>query len=240
MKTRILREGQKLRQTYRTRGLTEVLHQLARDVLATLYQHETQYIFVRKIAAQPTLSARAEAAERRGTTCRFVESLEALQEVEAEIPASIRDSVAQLQQRVEQGCMVILARRPKLSGRGQEVIGYGIYEPGIFSALGRRGKVSSAVLFNHYLEILPEYRGQGVVDLMASAGYTYCLAHGFTQYWTVISPANQPAIRETQRNGFTCTGVVARVSILRGLVIWETPWERIEDALRLGEPRRNQ
>src|SRR5215510_8685948 len=126
--------------------------QLLRRLLSALYHREAQYIFVRKIEAQQARPALNKAVEQMGITCLFVESLEAWQKVEAEIPSSIRDSANQLRQRVAQGCLVILARRSKSSGTGHEVLGYGIYEPGVFSALGRKGKVSSDVLFNHYLE----------------------------------------------------------------------------------------
>ena len=95
-----------------------------------------------------------------------MESAAALQEVAREIPATMRDSADQLKTRLDRGCLVILVRRPHPSGRGHEVIGYGIYEPGVFSALGRKGKVSPDGLFNHYMAVVSQYRGQRVADVI--------------------------------------------------------------------------
>src|SRR5262245_2128050 len=97
---------------------------LLRRLLRALYQCQTQEVFVRRIPLQPALLARAEAAEQRGATCLWMESLDALHKIEAEFPSSVRDSVDQLRRRVAQGCVVIVVWRPKPSGSGPEVLGY--------------------------------------------------------------------------------------------------------------------
>jgi GNAT superfamily N-acetyltransferase len=227
MQERIRRVGDEARRTYRSEGILGVLDLLKRRVLAALYSRDAQYIFVRKIEAR-ALASCSDAIETLGITCVFVESVAALREIEEEIPLSLRDSRDELQRRLAQGCSVIAARRPKPSGVGHEVIGYGINEPGVFSALGRRGKLPPDILFNHYLEVVPEYRGQRIADVMRRAMDEYCRVHGFTKRCTVVSPDNIASLRSNVRAGLTHTGTVARVSLLRGLFVWETPWHEIE------------
>lgn len=225
----------RLRQTYQARGLIGVLRLLARRALATLYRRETQHIFVRRIPGHASRPLLSEAAEPGGTTCLFVESAAALREVEGEIPPAIRDSVDQLRKRLAEGCSVVLARRPHASGTGHDVIGYAINEPGVFSALGRRGRVSSDYLFNHYIEVLPEYRGQRIADVMRRAMDEYGRMRGFTRRCSVVSPVNESSRRSNLRYGLIHAGTVARVSILGGLYVWDTPWEDVERALRVGD-----
>src|SRR5262245_41352023 len=107
-----------------------------------------------------------------------------------------------------------------------------LFERGIFSALGRKGRIASDILFTHYEEILPEYHGQRLADVMRRALEVYCRAQRVTKRCSVVSPTNQPSLRSSLRSGYTIAGTVARVSILRGLFTWETPWESIEKVLR--------
>ena len=231
MSSRLAPHYRPLQLLYRDRGLVQVLCHLARAVLLSFYHRQAQYILMKAIENRAHVAPTNTAEEKIGIECLIVESAEALQAVAREIPTAIRDSADQMKKRLERGCLVILARRPHPSGTGHEVIGYGIYEPGVFSALGRRGKVSSDILFNHYLEVLPKYRGQRIADVMKRAIDEHCRAHGFKKRCTVISPSNEPSLRSDLRYGFTVVGTVVRVSLLRGLVVWETPWESIERAL---------
>lgn len=221
-----------VRQTYRAEGLSGAVRQLHRSVLAALYHRDTQYIFVRKIETRAALAPRNEVAKKLGVTCMVVESAAVFREMADEIPLSIRDSVGQLQQRLTQNCSVIVARRPKSSGTGHEVIAYAIYEPGVFSALGRTGRLPPDILFNHHIEVLPEYRGQRIADVIRRTSDEYCRMHGFTKRCSVISPSNEASVRSTLRSGLVQTGTVARVSLLGGLFVWETPWKKIERAVQ--------
>lgn len=231
MSRRLVQKYRPLQLLSRERGLAQVLCHLARAVLLSFYHRQAQYILMKAIENRAHVAPANTAEEKMGIECLIVESAEALQAVAREIPTSIRDSADQMKKRLEQGCLVILARRPKSSATGQEVIGYGIYEPGVFSALGRKGKVSSDILFNHYLEVLPEYRGRRVADLMNRIMETYCVAHGFRTRCTVVSIHTPAPLKSSLRAGLTIVGTIARVSVLRGLVVWETPWECIERAL---------
>jgi L-amino acid N-acyltransferase YncA len=214
--------------------------QLTCKLLTSLYHREAQYILLKRVASQEASRPGPREGSETETTCLLVESVEALQEVAREIPTTMRDSVDQLKQRVAQGCIVTLARRPQKAAAGQQVIGYGIYERGVFSALGRQGTVSSDLLFNHYIEVLPEYRGQRIADVMRRAIDVYCRAQRLTKRCTVVSPSNESSLRSDLRFGYTIVGTVARVSLLQGLFVWETSWESIAAALRQEEPRGDQ
>jgi GNAT superfamily N-acetyltransferase len=227
---RFRRAWDNLRRTYRTHGVSALLREISRIALAALYQRDAQLIFVRKIPASGTSAPSSEAAESLGVTCVFVESTAALRAIERELPLSIRDSVDQLRQRLAQGCSVIVVRKP--SRAGHEVIGYGINEPGVFSALGRRGQLLPDVLFNHYMEILPEYRGQRIAHVMRIAMDEYCRMHGFTKRCDAVSPSNEASVRSNVRSGLIHVGMVSRVSLLGGLFVWHTPLETIRRAVQ--------
>jgi GNAT superfamily N-acetyltransferase len=224
---RFRRAWDNLRRTYRTHGVSALLREISRIALAALYQRDAQLIFVRKI---PASGASVSSSKSLGVTCVFVESTAALRAIERELPLSIRDSVDQLRQRLAQGCSVIVIRKP--SRAGHEVIGYGINEPGVFSALGRRGQLLPDVLFNHYIEILPEYRGQGIAHVMRIAMDEYCRVHGFTKRCDAVSPSNEASVRSNVRSGLIQVGMVARVSLLGGLFVWHTPLETIRRAVQ--------
>jgi GNAT superfamily N-acetyltransferase len=230
LKVRFRRACDRVRRTYRTQGVSTVLRKINRIVVAALYQRDAQHIFVWKIPASGASVPHSEAAEGLDVACMFVESAAAFRAIERELPLSIRDSADQLRQRLAQGCSVIVVRKP--SRAGHEVIGYGINEPGVFSALGRRGQLFPDVLFNHYIEVLPEYRGQRIAHVMRSAMDEYCRMHGFTKRCTVVSPSNEASLRSTGRSGLVRVGMVARVSLLGGLFVWETPLETIRRAVQ--------
>lgn len=229
--------SQQLRDLYRESGVTGLRRLIGRTLFTALYHREVQYILLKRVESQKAVSPAPGKEGGAGTECLIVESAAALQEVVREMPATMRDSVDTLKERLERGCAVILARRPRRSEAGQEVVGYNICERGVFSALGRKRKIASDILFAHYTEVLPEYRGQRIAEVISGAVDEYGRAHGLTKLCSVISPANQASLRAFLRAGYTIVGTVARVSILRGLFIWETPWERIEAALRQVEPR---
>jgi GNAT superfamily N-acetyltransferase len=228
-KVRFRRACDRLPRIYRTQGVSAVLREIIRIARVALYERETQYVFVRKIPASGVSVSGSEAGESLGVTCLFVESAAALRAIEREFPLSVRDSADQLRRRLAQGCSLIVVRKP--SRAGHEVIGYGINEPGVFSALGRGGQLLPDVLFNHYIEILPEYRGQRIAHVMRIAMDEYCRMHGFTKRCTVVSPFNEANLRSIVRSGLVHVGTVTRVSLLGGLFVWDTPLETIQRAV---------
>jgi hypothetical protein len=59
-----------------------------------------------------------------------------------------------------------------------------------------------------------------------------------TKRYTVVLPTNVSAMRSSLRVGLLIVGTVTRVSAFRGLWVWETAWEQIEQALAAKEPLR--
>lgn len=171
------------------------------------------------------------AAREMKTECLVVDSPAALAAVAQEFPASFRDSVETLTQRVAQGCVVVLARRPRTEGRGKKVIGYNISERGVFLALGRRGTLSPEVVFSHYWEVLPACRGQRIANLLAATWDKYFRQRGVTVCCAVIALENVASLRASLRQESKVVGTVQRLSLLRGVLVWETPWPQIERAI---------
>jgi GNAT superfamily N-acetyltransferase len=221
-----------LRYFYRGTGVTGVVLQIARHLLAPLYHREVQYILIQNIERQAAADPVNGEGESPGTECLLLESSEALGALAGEIPSSFRYSVADLKEYLEQGCLVFLARKPKDTGSGKEVVGYNISQRGVFSAFGRTRWVSSDILFAHYTEVLPEYRGRKIQQVLVRARIEYCQIHGVKKRCTAVGTENQPSIVAGMRVAPTVVGPIERVSVLGGFFVWETPWERIEEALR--------
>jgi GNAT superfamily N-acetyltransferase len=158
-----------------------------------------------------------------------------------EFASSFRDSVAALRQRLAQGCVIFLARTPKPDGSGHRVVGYRLAEPGVFSALGFKHKISPNILFIHYIEVLPEFRRQKIAIFLVRVTLEYCAAKGFAKTLTVGSPSNQQSARafRVHPDGRQPLGEIHKVSLLRGLIVWRTPWRKIEKAIeQLDKPVR--
>jgi GNAT superfamily N-acetyltransferase len=201
-----------------------------RAVTASLYCRQQQYITVKRLdggAADTTVTPTMRPSE---TECLMVSSVEALHALSPEFPPLFRDSIAELATRVARGCVVCLARRPRADGAGT-VVGYEIAERGTFSALGRRHVVGDHVVFSHYAEVLPAYRGQRIHGLMFSTRDAYFRERGARLVCGVCLPHNQASLRALRRDGATVVGTVERVVVLRSFVIWTTPFERIARAL---------
>jgi ribosomal protein S18 acetylase RimI-like enzyme len=169
-----------------------------------------------------------------GIECAVVESPEQIEAYEDEMPSSFRDSVESLKQRVAQGCVVFLARMPKQDGPGRQVVGYRLAEKGVFSALDLKGKVSQDILFIHYIEVLPAFRLQKIARFLVKASLEYCVARGLKKTLTVGSPLNQLSARAFRKDAADRLdlGTVEKVSLLRGLIVWWTPWKKIERTLK--------
>lgn len=206
-----------------------VLGQLGRTVTASVFARQRQYITLKHIGngADPA----AAIAQDGRTECVVVDSPDALDAVAADISASFRDSVEALRARVARGCVVCLARRPRTDGRGTVVVGYEIAERGIFSALGRRIAVPSDVVFSHYVEVLPAYRGRRIHRLLFATRDAYFRDRGGRVVCGVCAPHNQASLRALHRDGATIVGIVERISLLRVFVLSYTPFDRIAQLL---------
>jgi GNAT superfamily N-acetyltransferase len=218
------------------RPMTGVLHQprallrrLRRTVTASVFARRRQYITLKHIRNAPDPTAAI--APDGQTECVVVDSPDALDAVATDICASFRDSLGALRARVARGCVVCLARRPRADGRGSVVVGYEIAERGIFSALGRRIAVPRDVIFSHYVEVLPAYRGQRIHRLLFATRDAYFRERGGRVVCGVCAPHNQASLRALHRDGAVIVGTVQRISLLRIFVLSYTPLDRIAQLL---------
>jgi hypothetical protein len=202
---------------------------LARRIATAVYFRQRQYITVQRIGA--TTEANALTADRK-MQCVTLSSREALTAIAAHIPAAFRDSVADLDSRVANGCVLTLAFRRADDG-DLEIVGYELAERGVFSALGRRHPAPPDVVFSHWAEVLPAYRGQRVHALLFATRDAYFQERGGKFVWGVVAPKNRASLQALRRAGSFVVGAVSRVSLFSGLIAWETPPQRIEQALRL-------
>jgi ribosomal protein S18 acetylase RimI-like enzyme len=174
----------------------------------------------------------------RDIECAVVESAEELEAFENHMSPALRDSPEKLKRRLSERCVVFFAMRRTEAPAAHEILGYCLGQKGVFSALGRKALLAPDILFVHYIEVLPGYRSQGIAKSLLRATYEYAERHGFERTITVRSPTNQlsgQAFRQA-KDSYRILGEMERISILRGLVVWHTPWRKIERAIgRLNE-----
>ncbi len=221
-----------LRYFYRGTGVKGVIREIARKLISPIYKREVHYLMVLNIESQEATDFVNQEEDSPGTECMTLESAESLRTVQSEIPSSFRYSVEDLKECLEQGCVVFLARRPRKSGSGKEVVGYSISQQGVFLALRHERRISPDIFFGRYIEILPEYRGQRIRQMITRVVIEYHRSKGVKKYYGTIEIYNRPSILASLRGGETRVGTFERVSVLGGLFKWQTPWERVEEALR--------
>lgn len=226
----MLRKSRYVSYLYQGSGIGGVLRQIARKLVAPIYQRESQYIVIRNFQEPSSMDLLNGWQDSSMTEGVIIESPEALREVQGEFEDAVL--VDSLQARLAQGCVVFVARRPRKTGSGKVVVGYFICQRGMFSALGRQQKVSPDLLFGHHTEVLPSYRGQRIYQQLRATAFEYCRTHGLKTYCGVTTTYNRSSIQAKARTGETIVGTVDRVAVLGGLFVWETPWEKIEAAIR--------
>jgi hypothetical protein len=227
------RKRQHLQYLYRGGRVSAVLAWVVRALLAPLYQREARYVVARKIPERSPLDSVTREKESTNGECLTLESLEALRAVEGEIPSSLTYSVESLRKHLAQGCVVFLVFCLPRTRQERAFVGYGIYQRGVLSVLGREKTGPANMLFGRYREMLPEYRGQRYSDILRRARDEYCRRNGVQFLCGTISPDNRPSLKSSlTRGGYQIIGTVVRVSLLRGRFVWETPWEKIEAVLR--------
>ena len=216
------------------RSVAQLFSRIGRAVAASVYARHRQVITVKRLdGAQQSAALAADPK----IECVAVESMLALEALATEIPDSFRDSVDELRRRLARGCVVFLARRPRDDGAGHEIVGYEISERGVFSALGRRHRVTDEVVFSHYAEVLPAHRGQRIHGLIFAARDAYFRARGGRLVVGVCLPQNHASLKALQRDGAEIVGAVGRVKLFRVLGVWRTPFEHVERALQLDSYR---
>jgi GNAT superfamily N-acetyltransferase len=207
-------------------GLT-VLRRRIQKYIRLVYSHDVQYVRGR-IVHGPTVGLNTSNSAK--IECIVVESVASLRRFENEIPNSFRDSAERLKKRLAEGCIVIIALKRTETQR-HAIIGYILAERGVFSALGRKLKVTPDVLFGHYIEVLPPYRQSGVTKFLFGAMDEYCFNNGITKYCGSVSSRNGAAMTVLARKSHEIVGKVKRISIFSGIFIWETPSDAIRKAI---------
>jgi hypothetical protein len=210
------------------------LRTVARTLAASVYSRQLQYVTVQPIAADAAL---AKTTTPDGTVEGLVlDSVDALHALAQQYPAAVfRDAADELGKRIAQGCVVSLARRRTPTGTG-EIVGYELAERGVFSALGRRRAVGKEIVFSHWAEVSPAWRGRRIHALLFATRDAYFAERGGKIVCGVVAPKNRASLQALGRARSVIVGTVARVALF-GVVVWETPWERTEQALRLAGAR---
>jgi hypothetical protein len=200
-----------------------------RAAVSAVYSRQTQHITVKRLDLPAPV-----APMDHETACLVVDSVDGLRGLRHEFPTTFRDSFDELARRVARGCVACLARRKRADGAGYQIIGYELAERGVFSALGRRKKVAADVVFSHWAEVLPAYRGQRIHGLMFAARDAFFRGRGGRMVVGVCAPRNRASLQALRRDGAVVVGRVKQISLLGRLIVWETPWSRIEHALDAG------
>ena len=222
-----------LQYLYHGGGLPAICAWFVRALLSPLYRREARYVLARKVPERSALDSAGGGEEKVEAECIVVESPEALRAVEQEIPSSLTYSVESLRNYLARGCVVFLIFCPEGTSHERAFVGYGIYQLDVLSLLGEEKSIPLNILCTIYHEMLPAYRGQRYSNLMRATRDEYCRKQGVKFLCGTVAPENRPSVKAVlTQGGYQIIGTVVRVSLLKGRFVWETPWEKIEAALR--------
>ena len=203
----------------------------ARSILRAVLRWQELYIVVRHVeVADPETHSKQDSGGS-SIQCNVLEMPGALLALASEFPRSFRDSVGRLERRLHNGCVLFVLRVGNTPNEPKRIAGYSICQPDVFSAFGSIQKISSDILFSHYFEFLPEYRGRGLKTVLEEKRTEYCRMHRLRAICGVIACHNIASLTTSLRAGFKVVGTMRQVSILRGLFVWQTSWEAVEKAL---------
>jgi hypothetical protein len=219
---------------HRGDGLFSAAKGIGRSLLHSICSYQIQEVRGRMIRDQDPFSTSRE--NENTIECVVVEPGESLKPLASEFSLPFRDSLASLEKRLSEGCTLFFLRRNKKDGDEREIVGYSVAEVGGFSSVGISGKLPKDTQFVHYSEVTAKYRGQRIAQLLTKARYEYCRKHGIKKSCTTHTPSNISSERAFRKAGSRLLCHTVRVSLFRGLVVWHTPWKKIERAIgRLNE-----
>jgi len=202
-----------------------------RRLLRAVLRWQKLYIVVDNVDVADSKTHLNHQSGESAIQCDVLETTSALLALKNEFPQSFRDSVERLAQRIDNGCIVFVLRTGDAPSKRNRIVGYSISQSGVFSAFGSVHRIYSDIIFGHYTEILPEYRGRRLKALLDEKRMEYCWMHGLRSICGVISSDNIASLKTNLRIGFRVVGDLHRVSILRGLFVWQTSWKTVEKAL---------
>ncbi len=221
----------RLLELHREDGVLGVAKALGRSLIGSICHYQIQEGRGRIIAEQDPVMSPREDERNLAIECVIIGPGDSLVPFAAEFSLPFRDSFDSLKQRLDQGCILILARRPVDGGSSQEIVGYSIMECGGFSAAGIKGKISPDILFVHFTEVTPKYRGQRIAERITRARNAYCRDRGIKKSCTAHTTGNTSSERAFRKFGSSVLCYAVRRSFFRGLFVWHTPWRKIERAI---------
>ena len=228
----VRRRFRDLKYLYRGAGLQTVILRIACKLVSPVYRRQKLYIVMRNIERWNSIIRTSTTAESTGIECLIVQTSELPTALECEFVRSLRKSVPYLKRSLAKGSMVLLARRPTETGDENEIVGYRICEPGVFSTPWHAREISPDILFIHHLETASECRGQRIQQALGSATIDYCVNNGLKATCGLIVSHNRPSILSNTRLGASrIEGTIERTSILGGLFVRQTPWGTIDAIL---------
>ena len=166
-----------------------------------------------------------------GVECAILASVAGLQELAHEFPSGFRDSVDDLVQMISRGRVVTVARCRRADGAGSQVVGYEISELGVFSALKRRIQFERDVVFSHWAEVAPSFRGRRVHGALFAARDAYYRNLGGLLICGVCRPYNRASLKALLRDGAEVVGIVECIALFGFLRLWHTPATVIRELL---------
>jgi hypothetical protein len=220
----IARKTEHVSYLYKNQGWIGVARQITKKIISPFYQKEVQYVWLRDPKRANSTVSPSSGAQGDETECIVLESLELFEHLRNQIPLPL---ATRLETRLKEGCILFIAWRRPQDGLPRQLVGYSITQGGIFSALGRSCKVTSSILFTHYSEVLPGFRGQRVVGTLWDARDLYCRRNGYKKHCGVVSTDNLPSIRSLRRLGARIVGTTQRVRTVGANLRWEPSWEEI-------------
>lgn len=208
-----------------------LLRHLGTALITSICDYQAQEVRMRMVGEQePPLSPR-EKESQRAIQCVIIEPGESLEAYKGEFSLPFRDSFEALQKRLHKGCALLIARGKSLDGADAVIVGYSIIERGGFSSVGITGKLPDDVMFTHYTEVAVKFRGRRIAQIMSRAKYRYYHRQGITRGLTTRRAGPAAEGRALGRLGGRSICRVVQLSLLRGLVVWRTPWKRVETAI---------
>jgi len=91
--------------------------------------------------------------------------------------------------------------------------------------------VSPDILFLHYTEVLPDYRGLHIALHVAEAVAAYSRGTGITRWCSWIGTTNLSALKARERIGWIDVGRIKQIRFLGGLVTSQTSWQEVGNIL---------
>jgi len=220
-----------LRYFHRSSGLRGIAAEVLRKFVSAIYRRDAGHLIMYRVDPHGADSRAVDDTLPLRIRHVVVRSEAALLPFESELSPEIKYSVSQLRAALRTGSVLFLMRRPRENGAGHEVLGYSLHERGVVVLFGRRYPVSPDILFLHYTEVLPAYRGLRIAFHIAEVVAAYSRAAGMSRWCSWIGTTNLAALKARERIGWTVVGRIRQVRLLGGLLTLQTSWQEVEDSL---------